>query len=55
VDIHIIAGAQAQMLELGRALQEGIRRAVNDLVGLSVKAVNVHIEDIELETEPESC
>jgi uncharacterized alkaline shock family protein YloU len=55
VDIHIIAGAQVQMLELGRTLQESIRRAISDLVGLSVKAVNVHIEDIELDADPGPC
>ena len=49
VDIHIVAAPQAQMLALGRTLQEEIRRAIQELVGLSVKEVNVHIEDVELE------
>jgi len=54
VDVHVVAGSQAQMLQLGRAIQDDIRRAIEDIVGLSVKAVNVHIEDVELESEPES-
>jgi uncharacterized alkaline shock family protein YloU len=53
VDVHVVAGAQAQMLQLGRVIQDAIRRAIEDLVGLSVKGVNVHIEDVELEPGPE--
>jgi len=51
VDVHVIVSPQTQMLELGRAIQEEVRRAIGDLVGLTVKAVNVHIEDVELEPE----
>jgi uncharacterized alkaline shock family protein YloU len=54
VDVHIVAGAQAQMLQLGRTIQDGIRRAIEDLVGLNVKGVNVHIEDVDVEPESES-
>lgn len=51
IDIHIVAKADAQMLQLGRSLQQAIARAIHELVGLEVKAVNVHIEDVELEPE----
>jgi uncharacterized alkaline shock family protein YloU len=40
------------MLQLGKALQTAIARAIEDLAGLVVKEVNVHIEDVELEDEP---
>ncbi len=54
VDAHVVANAQAQMLQLGRAIQDEVHRAISDLVGLSVKAVNVHIEDVELESDAEA-
>jgi uncharacterized alkaline shock family protein YloU len=53
VDVHIIARPDAQMVQLGRALQEAICRSVEDIVGLDVEAVNVHIEDVDTELEPE--
>ena len=52
VDVHLVVDAHAQMLQLGRTLQAAIRRAIEDLVGLEVRAINVHIEDVELSPEP---
>jgi uncharacterized alkaline shock family protein YloU len=34
------------MLELGRKIQSEVTRAVVEMVGMEVRAVNVHIEDV---------
>ncbi len=46
IDMHIIAEPDAQMLELGQTLQREINRAIHNVVGMPVKEINVHIEDI---------
>jgi len=51
VDVHIVADPDAQMLELGRELQQAICRSIEDIVGLEVKAVNIHIEDVDMGPE----
>lgn len=46
VDLYIIADADANMYELGQSLQKEISRAIQNIVGMEVKQVNVHIEGI---------
>lgn len=46
IDLYIVAEPDAQMLILGQALQHEINRAINDVVGMPVKEINIHIEDI---------
>lgn len=52
VDLHIIAGPEQSLLQLGRKVQYEVTRAVQQMIGMPVEAVNVHIEDVEYpETE----
>lgn len=46
VDLYIVAEPDAQMLTLGQTLQREINRAIQDVVGMPVKQVNIHIEDV---------
>ncbi len=46
IDLYIVAEPDAQMLPLGQTLQREISRAVQDVVGMPVKEVNIHIEDV---------
>jgi uncharacterized alkaline shock family protein YloU len=46
VDLHIIAGPDQSLLQLGRAVQHAVTRAVQQMIGMPVEAVNVHIEDV---------
>ena len=46
IDLHIVAEPTAQMLDLGRALQSEISRAIQDILGMPVRAIHVHIEDV---------
>lgn len=46
VDLHILAGPDQSLLQLGRRVQHEVIRAVRQMIGMPVKAVNVHIEDV---------
>lgn len=46
VDVHIIAGPGNSLLQLGRKVQYQVTRAVQQMIGMPVEAVNVHIEDV---------
>jgi len=55
VEAHVVADPEAQMLELGRRLQQAICRSVEEIVGLDVRAVNIHIEDVDTGPEEEAA
>ena len=46
VDVHIRAGPDQSLLQLGRKVQYEVTRAVQQMIGMPVDAVNVHIEDV---------
>ena len=47
VDLHIVASSSVNLYELGRKIQSQVSRAIKDMVGMPVLAVNVHVEDVE--------
>ncbi len=46
VDLYIVVESGYNMLALGRQVQTEVIRAIQDMVGLEVEAVNVYIEDV---------
>ncbi|HOT93114.1 MAG TPA: Asp23/Gls24 family envelope stress response protein [Anaerolineae bacterium] len=57
VDLSIIAGPDISLLRLGRAVQYEVTRAIQNMIGMPVDAVHVHIEDVvypQAENQPES-
>jgi uncharacterized alkaline shock family protein YloU len=46
IDLYIVAEPDAQMLTLGQTLQREVSRAIQDVIGMPVTEVNVHIEDV---------
>ena len=46
VDVYVVAERNAVLLPLGQTLQREIGRAISDVVGMPVHAVNVHFDDI---------
>lgn len=50
VELHIIAEAEHNMLKLGSALQTTITRALEEMVGMPVAAVDVFIDGVALPT-----
>lgn len=46
VEIYIVTEPKAHMLSVGRQVQAEITRAIQDMVGMDVESVDVHIEDV---------
>jgi uncharacterized alkaline shock family protein YloU len=46
VDLYLVLQPGSNLREVGRAVQAAVRRAIEDMVGMDVLAVNVHVEDI---------
>lgn len=56
VDLHLVIQHDASVREVGREVQSAVTRAIQDMVGMQVLAVNVHIDDVafaELAAPPE--
>ncbi len=47
VDIYLVAKRDVDLLQMGRNLQVQVTRAIQDIVGMDVREINVHIEDVE--------
>jgi len=48
VDLFIIVANDTNIYELGRQVQTRVARAIKDMLGMPVLAVNVHVEDVEI-------
>jgi len=46
VEIHVVAEPGVNVLKLGTSLQNAITRALEEMIGMSVIAVDVHIDDV---------
>ena len=46
VDLYVVVTPDANMLDLGRRIQAEVTRSIEDLLGMEVQDVNVHIEDV---------
>jgi uncharacterized alkaline shock family protein YloU len=46
VDLYLVLEPGYNLREVGRAVQSAVRRAIEEMVGMDVLAVNVHVEDI---------
>jgi uncharacterized alkaline shock family protein YloU len=47
IDLYVVAEPNANLLRLGQTLQSEVSRAIQDMVGIEVLAVNVHIQDVD--------
>jgi uncharacterized alkaline shock family protein YloU len=48
LELHVVAEANTNMLKLGDTLQAEVTRAIEEMVGLPVKSVDVYIDDVYL-------
>lgn len=46
LDLHIVVEPNVNLLELGREIQQETARAINDMLGMHVGEVNIHIDDV---------
>lgn len=49
VNVHLVARRGVDLLQMGRNLQNQITRAMQDIVGMEVCEVNIHVDDIATE------
>jgi len=49
VDVYVVARRGVDLRQMGRELQQDVTRAIEDIVGMDVSRVNVHIEDVATE------
>ena len=48
VDLHVVVAQEVNLFELGCEIQTRVSRAIKDMVGMPVLAVNVHVEDVQI-------
>ncbi len=48
IDLYVVAEPDVQMLQLGQTLQHEINSAIQKVVGMPVKEINIHIEDVAI-------
>ncbi len=53
IDLFLVPWAAANMREVSQTVQREVARAMRQIVGMEVKAVNVHIEDVAFEASVE--
>ena len=54
VDVYVILNNDVNIREVSRSLQQQVARAINEMVGMEVGRVNIHIEDIHYEPQTKS-
>lgn len=54
VDVYLAARRGVDLLQMGRNLQNQIIDAIQNIVGMQVREVNIHIEDIATELSQEA-
>jgi uncharacterized alkaline shock family protein YloU len=52
VDLHVVIQHHVSVREVGREVQSAVTRAIQDMVGMQVLAVNVHIADVAFPEVP---
>jgi len=56
LDLYIVVEPNVNLLKLGRRIQHDVTRAINDMLGMHVSEVNIHIQDVmapSLQRRPE--
>jgi uncharacterized alkaline shock family protein YloU len=53
-DLYLILRSDVNAREVAHNVQSRVARAISEMVGMEVGKVNIHIEDIEYQTEAES-
>jgi len=46
VKLYVVTEPDANMLNVGRQIQAEVSRAIQDMVGMEVESVDVHIDDV---------
>lgn len=52
VDLYLVLNPETNFREVSRAVQAEVARAIHEMVGMDVRYVNIHIEDVALPKRP---
>ncbi len=52
VDLYIAIEAGRSLRDTACAVQEQVARAIRDMVGMDVSAINIHVEEVDFPTSP---
>lgn len=52
VELHLILTHDVNVREVSRKVQQEVARAIQEMVGMKVDRIDVHIEDIDFEDTP---
>ncbi len=55
VNLRVVVAAGVNMVEMAHSLQNVVTRAIEHMVEMKVRGVNVHIDDVELTTNDEAA
>ncbi|MGF1506137.1 MAG: Asp23/Gls24 family envelope stress response protein [Chloroflexi bacterium] len=47
IELYLVMMAGIDMVQTSKLVQQAVTRSIQDLVGMTVRAVNVHIEDVD--------
>jgi uncharacterized alkaline shock family protein YloU len=47
IDLYLIMESGSNMVDVGRSVQSEVKRAIEEMAGMAVHEVNVHIEDVQ--------
>jgi uncharacterized alkaline shock family protein YloU len=53
-DLYVILKQDINIREVSRNLQQQVARAIQEMVGMEIGSVNIHIEDIDYEAPDEA-
>ncbi len=54
VELYVILKNDVNVREVSRSIQSQVARAISEMVGMDVGRVNIHIEDIDFISKPET-
>ncbi len=52
VELHLILTHDVNVRDVGRKVQQDVARAIQEMVGMEVDRIDVHIEDIDFDDAP---
>jgi uncharacterized alkaline shock family protein YloU len=52
--LYVVADASASLREMSVKIQKSVARSIQELLGMKVDSVNVHIEDVAFASPPQS-
>jgi len=50
LELYIVVQPDVNMLEIGKKVQQAVARSIQEVVGMEVASVNVHIENVNYST-----